>query len=222
MKTMLNPAYSIVIYCLILIQGCSGSDTKPVTEPTSNNPELVVKPLSSAPIPDRISDKINFSWGTYKLQNNQLLNCGKNIQNLWRDSADGFHYKYCLFNGASDKKLQIASLKKDAKLVEFTVWMSGNKIGNYNDTVNEKLVAVICQYSDDRLKAFNLVNKTIAQTESSFGKPDSTIGKKHFYFSESEVLCLKAEQNKVIAFYWLKLQKEIKDSNNWKKALADF
>ena len=100
--------------------------------------------------------------------------------------------------------------------------MTGDKIGDYHDSLNEKLVAVVCRYNDTRLKNFNLVNKTITEIENNLGKPDSISTNKLFYLYTQEVLCLKTEKNKVTSFYWFKSKNKLNNDTTWKNAMLNF
>ncbi|MGZ4049556.1 MAG: hypothetical protein ACXVPU_11180 [Bacteroidia bacterium] len=226
MKNKINfKKYYWGIFSFIIIS-CSNPKNSPDTQQLPDNAAKMKDSVSLPKMKDSVSlstpdvsflKQLHFFWGNYKLKNLKMLNCGKSIPELWKDSLKGRHYKYCLFNGVAEKAIQQNNFSKDSVLIQFIVWMHGDKVGLYNDSLSEQLVAIICRVKDRRLNDFNLVGITNEEIKKQFGHPDTMLDNKLFYFRNNEILCFKMENEKVYSFYWIKLNECVQSVEALKK-----
>jgi len=207
--------FKFLIYALVIFSlACSNENT---SQNAPANKEPIINSSKDTITPEKVIDEqgskkeipkvsilklSGFFWGNYKKENKQLLNCGKKIKGLWRDSLPGFQYNYCLFNGAANKNVRSNELAAGSMLVQFTVWMTGKKIGFYSDSVNEKLIAIHCNYRDPLLKGFNIVGESTKEVEKIFGKPDIKSLEEYFYFRDDETFYISIRNFTVREFSW--------------------
>jgi hypothetical protein len=204
-STIVNPFELKFFFPLFffLLVGCD-PPVGPVTVSRDSVRDTVVDhPVIPEPLRPSIYELAELDWPAYK-ESVPLLNCGNSsFPHLWRDTSEGFHYRYCLFNGAAGPVDGDPARDKGEIIAEFRVWMPGKTILSGKELSRERLIGIRCSYVDKHLGGFDLVKKDTSDVIARFGRPDSITAESMIYVRNGELLRVFLSGKKVSSFLWM-------------------